>query len=135
MFAPSPPSDDGRVVVDGITRDGRHFDPLTQKEPNFEVQPKGGFHMNQIWGDFHRRIGEQRFEAYLEGVRDMLRNYHQITGKKQDELVSFDVWFVSEHIPPPGMPREAPQRRKLLSWAGDGARTRPVLPPHNRNRR
>jgi hypothetical protein len=134
MFAPSPPSDDGRVVVDGITRDGRHFDPLTQKEPNFEVQPKGGFHMNQIWGDFHRRIGEQRFEGYLEGVRDMLRNYHQITGKKEDELVSFDVWFVNEHIPPPGMPREAPQRRKLLSWTGDGARARPA-PPHNRNNR
>lgn len=129
MFAPSPPSDDGRVVVDGITRDGRHFDPLTQQAPNFEVQPRGGFHMNQIWGDFHRRIGEPRFEAYLEGVRDMLRNYHQITGKKADELVSFDVWFVGEHIPPPGMPREAPQRRKLLSWAGDGVR------PRDRNRR
>ncbi|HTQ05046.1 MAG TPA: HTTM domain-containing protein, partial [Polyangiaceae bacterium] len=62
MFAPSPPSDDGRVVVDGVTRDGRRLDPLTGKEPSFEVQPKEGFRMNQIWGDFHRRIGEQRFE-------------------------------------------------------------------------
>lgn len=134
MFAPSPPSDDGRVVVDGITRDGRHFDPLTGKAPSFDVQPKEGFRMNQIWGDFHRRIGEPRFEAYLDGFRDMLRRHHEITGHKEDELVSFDVWFVSEHIPPPGMPREAPQKRKLLSWAGDGG-ARQHAPPHNRTRR
>jgi Vitamin K-dependent gamma-carboxylase len=128
MFAPSPPSDDGRVVVDGITKDGRHLDPLTGKEPSFEVQPKEGFRMNQIWGDFHRRIGEERFEGYLDGVRDMLRNYHEITGRKQDELVSFDVWFVSEHIPPPGMPRAPAERRHLFAWSADG-NSRPRTPP------
>jgi hypothetical protein len=132
MFAPSPPSDDGRVVVDGITRDGRHFDPLTQKEPSFDVQPKDGFGMNQIWGDFHRRIGEPRFEMYLDGVREMLKNYHRITGKKADELVSFEMWFVSERIPPPGQPHAAPERRHLLSWNSDpNARQ----PPRNRQRR
>jgi hypothetical protein len=132
MFAPSPPSDDGRVVVDGITKDGRHFDPLTQKAPSFDVQPKDGFRMNQIWGDFHRRIGEQRFEGYLDGVREMLKNYHLITGKKEDELVSFEMWFVSEHIPPPGQPREPPERRHLMSWSAE-----PSAPkaPHNRSRR
>jgi hypothetical protein len=133
MFAPSPPSDDGRVVVDGITKDGRHFDPLTQKEPSFEVQPKEGFRMNQIWGDFHRRIGEQRFEGYLDGVREMLKNYHQITGKPQDELVSFEMWFVNEHIPPPGEPRLPPERRHLMSWTADGGSHQ--HPPRNRPRR
>jgi hypothetical protein len=132
MFAPSPPSDDGRVVVDGITKDGRHFDPLTQKEPSFDVQPKDGFRMNQIWGDFHRRIGESRFETYLDGVREMLKNYHQITGKKADELVSFEMWFVSEHVPPPGHPREPPERRHLLSWNAD-PNGHPA--PRNRQRR
>ncbi len=132
MFAPSPPSDDGRVVVDGITRDGRHFDPLTQQAPSFDVQPKDGFRMNQIWGDFHRRIGESRFEPYLDGVREMLKNYHQITGKKADELVSFEMWFVSERIPPPGQPRDAPERRHILSWNADPS-ARPG--PHTRQRR
>jgi hypothetical protein len=126
MFAPSPPNDDGRVVVDGITKDGRHFDPLTQEAPSFEVQPKQGFRMNQIWGDFHRRIGESRFEAYLDGVREMLKNYHQITGKPQDELVSFEMWFVNERIPPPGQPREPPERRHIMSWSADpGSRSSP----------
>jgi Vitamin K-dependent gamma-carboxylase len=116
MFAPGPPMDDGRLVVDGRTRDGRHFDPLTAKSPTFDVQPKAGFRMNQIWGDFHRRISEDRFRAYWGGLRDFLKNHHEITGRPQDELVAFDVWFVSEIIPPPGQPKDPPVRRKLFSY-------------------
>jgi len=133
MFAPSPPADDGRVVVDGITKDGRHLDPLTGLAPSFDVQPKGGFRMNQIWGDFHRRIGESRFEGYLDGVRDMLRNYHQITGRKEDELVSFTAYFVNEHIPPPGGTRRPPERREILSWnPAPAAPTQPQRPTRGR---
>ncbi|HEV8551191.1 MAG TPA: hypothetical protein VGQ57_19220, partial [Polyangiaceae bacterium] len=128
MFAPSPPTDDGRVVVDGITKDGRHLDPLTGAAPSFDVQPKYGYRMNQIWGDFHRRIGEARFEGYLDGVRDMLRNYHQITGRPQDELVSFEVWFVNERIPPPGGVRAPAERRQILSYDPDPTRKRSPRP-------
>jgi hypothetical protein len=115
MFAPSPPNEDGRLVVEGRTADGRRLDPLAGGEPVYEVQPKGGFRMNQIWGDFHRRIGEPRFSVYLPGVRDMLLNYHEITGRPQDRLVAFDLWYVTETIPPPGAPRQPPTRRKLIS--------------------
>jgi hypothetical protein len=129
MFAPSPPSDDGRVVVDGVTKDGRKLDPLTGQEPTFEVQPKDGFRMNQIWGDWHRRIGEQRFEGYLEGVREMIKNYHVVTGEKQNELRSFEVWFVNERIPPPGHKRAAPERRRLFSYGVADTTPRPRRPP------
>jgi len=130
MFAPSPPADDGRMVVDGVTKDGRKLDPLTGQAPSFEVQPKEGFRMNQIWGDFHRRIGEQRFEGYLEGVKEMLKNYHQITGRKQDELRSFEVWFVNERIPLPWEPRAAPDRRRVLTWGTPEA----AAPPGQKRR-
>jgi hypothetical protein len=130
MFAPSPPADDGRVVVDGVTKDGRKLDPLTGQTPTFEVQPKGGFRMNQIWGDWHRRIGEQRFEGYLEGVREMIKNYHLVTGEKQNELRSYEVWFVNERIPPPGQKRGEPERRRLFSFGvADPATPRPKRPP------
>src|SRR5262249_43307870 len=33
MFAPNPITDDGTVVVDGRTIDGRRIDPFTGKEP------------------------------------------------------------------------------------------------------
>ncbi len=115
MFAPSPPMEDGRMVVDGRTADGRKLDPFTGSEPSFEVQPQDGFRMNQLWGDFHRRIGEPRFGAYLQGVRDMLMTYHEITGRPRDRLVAFDLWYVTESIPPPGAPRRPANRRKLLS--------------------
>jgi hypothetical protein len=115
MFAPSPPSDDGRVIVDGRTKGGRKLDPLTGKEPDFDIGPWGGFRMNQIWGDFHRRIPEDRFSTYWGGVKDYLLNHHQITGRPDDELVAFDVWYVTENIPPPGMKAEPPHRRKLFS--------------------
>lgn len=115
MFAPSPPRDDGRVVVDGVTKDGRRLDPLTGAEPSFDVQPEGGFRMNQIWGDFHRRIAEDRFKVYWNGFRDYLRIHHEITGRPEDELVAFEVWFVNEQIPPPGEPRRPSERRRLFS--------------------
>jgi hypothetical protein len=115
MFAPSPPRDDGRVVVDGVTKDGRRLDPLTGAEPSFDVQPEGGFRMNQIWGDFHRRIAEDRFKVYWNGFRDYLRTHHEIAGRPEDELVAFEVWFVNEQIPPPGEPRRPPDRRRLFS--------------------
>lgn len=129
MFAPSPPSDDGRIVVEGVTKDGRRLDPLTGEAPNFEVQPQGGYHMNQIWGDFHRRIAEQRFEAYHEGVREMLRNFHQITGRPADELKSFEVYFVSEQIPRPGGVRAPAQKKRLFGWNA------PVETPKTRGKR
>lgn len=115
MFAPSPPRDDGRIVVDGVTKDGRRLDPLTGAEPTFDVQPEGGFRMNQIWGDFHRRIAEDRFKVYWNGFRDYLRIHHEITGRPEDELVAFEVWFVNEQIPPPGEPRRPSERRRLFS--------------------
>jgi hypothetical protein len=93
------------------------------------VQPKGGYHMNQIWGDFHRRIAEQRFEVYHEGVREMLRNFHQITGRPADELKSFEVYFISEQIPPPGVTRVPAQKKRLFGWNA------PVETPKARGKR
>lgn len=116
MFAPAPPNWDGRLVVDGRTVDGRKLDPLTGRPPSFEVQPKGGFRMDQLWGDFHRRIGDGRFSAYLGGVRDYLLRHYKLTGHPENRLVAFDVWYVSQQILPPGKPRAPVQVRKLMSY-------------------
>ena len=115
MFAPDPPRDDGKVVVEGRTKDGRRFDPLTQGVPDYELNPVNGFEMNQLWGDFHRRIWQQRFRAYWNGFRDYLRNHHEITGHPENALVAFDVYYVSEMVPPPGQARPAPKKELLFS--------------------
>jgi hypothetical protein len=51
----------------------------------------------------------------------MLKHYQVISGKPENELKSFDLWFVNEQIPPPGEKRALPTRRKILSFSADGA--------------
>jgi hypothetical protein len=116
MFAPDPPKDDGKVVVEGLTKDGRRFDPLTQGPPDYELNPEGGFEMNQLWGDFHRRIWQARFRAYHNGFRDYLRRHHEITGHPENELVAFEVYYLSEAVPEPGEQQPAPRKQRLFSW-------------------
>lgn len=116
MFAPGPPMDDGKIVVEGRTKDGRRFDPLSQGTPDYELNPAEGFRMNQLWGDFHRRIWQARFRAYWNGFRDYLRNHHEITGRPEDELVAFEVYYVSEMVPRPGAPRSAPRKERLFTF-------------------
>ncbi|HEX6277746.1 MAG TPA: DCC1-like thiol-disulfide oxidoreductase family protein, partial [Polyangiaceae bacterium] len=36
MFAPEPPYEDGRMIVDGRTKDGRKLDPFTGEAPDFD---------------------------------------------------------------------------------------------------
>jgi len=116
MFAPAPPLDDVAIVVDGRTKDGRHFDPLTGREPSFDVSVRAEHSRNCEWYYFERHLNEERFKVYLGGVRDFLKNHHEITGRPQDQLVSFDVWSVSEAIVLPGAPQPPAVKTKVLSY-------------------
>jgi hypothetical protein len=115
MFAPSPPLSDGRLVIDGKTKDGRALDPLTGSAPVFEVHPAGARRMNLLWGYFHVRIAEPRFQNYWSGVRDFLMNHHKLSDRPEDELKSFDAYYVTQAFAAPGQKRPAPERRKLFS--------------------
>ena len=125
MFAPEPPRSDGRLVIDGRTRDGRHFDPLTAAAPVFEVHPRGTPRTNLTWGYFHVRIVEERFRIYWGGVRDFVMKHHQLTGRPDDELVSFEAYYVTETFPSPGAPRRPPERRRLFSSSALSAESSP----------
>jgi hypothetical protein len=128
MFAPSPPSSDSRLVIDGRTKSGRHLDPLTGHPPRFEVRPAAEPRMNLVWGYFHTRIGEDRFRPYWNGVRDFLLRHHKLTGQPDDELVAFDAYLVTETFPEPGQAKAAAQRRKLFSHGSMGVPGRLARP-------
>jgi hypothetical protein len=115
MFAPSPPTTDSRLVIDGVTIDGRRLDPLTGEPPVFEVAPPSARRMNQIWGEFHRRVGDRRFEPYLEGLKDFIRRHHDVVKSPKDRLMAFEGWYVTETIPPPGERMKPAERRLLFS--------------------
>ncbi len=117
MFAPEPPYDDGHVVVDARTKDGRKLDPFTGKEPDFDPYTSTGWGHEQFWCDYNNRI---RFEWHVpnrQHLREYLRHWHEYYGEPKDELTSFDVWWVSDKSPPPGKQRGEPMPpQKLVSF-------------------
>ncbi|HEY6723154.1 MAG TPA: hypothetical protein VI197_03955, partial [Polyangiaceae bacterium] len=116
MFAPDPPREDGWVVVDGRTANGRKLDPLTGDAPNFSMDLRYGPDFTAQWEAFNMRIHEKRFAVYYPGFQDYLKNHHLLTGKPADALVAFDVWYVGRYINPPGQGFSKPFFRKLTSF-------------------
>jgi hypothetical protein len=116
LFTPSPPTQDGRLVVDATTKGGKDVDPLTGAAADFDVQPPGGFGMSQLTADFHRHLMDPGSKVYLDGLREYVKNYPLRTGNPDDEIVRFDIYAVEEQIPPPGQPHAPPTKRALLSF-------------------
>jgi predicted DCC family thiol-disulfide oxidoreductase YuxK len=118
MFAPEPPYDDGHMVVDGRTEDGRKIDPLTGAEPDFDPETAVGWGQSQLWCDYHLKMFFARYAANRQHLKDYLENWHQRTGHPQDRLLAFDVWWVSDKSPPPGKKHGTPQKPVLLASFG-----------------
>ena len=104
MFSPNPVMEDGTIVVDALTVDGRHVDPFsihvepyTLREPDFDLLHAKSLRTNQIWGDYFNR-------AHGAGtVRDAMKEYllklPQRTGRAEDTLVSGEVFWVTDVNP------------------------------------
>jgi hypothetical protein len=117
MFAPEPPYDDGRVVVDGRTADGRHYDPFSDGTPNFDAEAPDGWGHSQFWCDYHNRIRFSDNANHRQHLRDYLLHQHELTGHPENRLVAFEVWWVSDRSPAPGESHGHPlPPEKLLSY-------------------
>ena len=104
MFSPNPVMEDGTIVVDAVTVDGRHVDPFsihvepyTLRAPDFDLLHAKSLRTNQIWGDYFNR-------AHGAGpVRDAMKDYllklPQRTGRAEDTLVSGEVFWVTDMNP------------------------------------
>lgn len=114
MFAPEPPYEDGRVVIDARSPDGTKFDPFTGKEPDFDPYTATGWGHNQFWCDYHNRIRFPGYQHFRPFLKDYLLRQHLYTGLPQ--VMSFDVWWVQDKSPPFGVVRGEPLiPEKLLS--------------------
>lgn len=117
MFAPEPPYEDGRLVVDARTADGRKVDPLTGAEPDFNPETSVGWGHSQLWCDYHLKMYFARYAANRQQLKEWLQNWHVRTGRPEDRLVAFDVWWVNDKSPPPGALHGQPQKPvELLSF-------------------
>ncbi|MFO0551018.1 MAG: hypothetical protein U0271_21695 [Polyangiaceae bacterium] len=109
MFSPNPVMDDGTIVVDAITVDGRHVDPFWGKPPNFDLQNAKSFGYNQIWSDYFNRIHLPGNRAYRDAAIDYMRRLPERTGNPNDKIVSGEVYWVRDMNPRFG---------KKQSWGG-----------------
>ncbi len=105
MFAPEPPYDDGRLVVDGRTQDGRKLDPFTGETPELDPASPRGWGHDQLWCDYSNHIRWPHNHGRRQFLRTYLLNQHLYSGRPQDQLVAFDVWWIQDKSPKPGQAR------------------------------
>jgi hypothetical protein len=135
MFSPNPVMDDGTIVVDAITVDGRHVDPFsihvepyTLREPNFDLLHAKSLRTNQIWGDYFNRAHNPG--AVRDAMKEYLLKLPQRTGHPEDTLVSGEVFWVTDMNPVWGSINSYKlEKNKLFSFENPAAR--PATSPTN----
>jgi len=126
MFAPHAPTDDGFGVVDATTADGRRIDPFTGKEPDFEAMNRGPLSGTIEAVDYLFAIHWENNEVYRQELARYLDHWHELDGRgPKDQLVTYDVIWVSHDSPRPGSVTPGPLRRETILKS----RRRPVPRP------
>ncbi len=133
MFAPEPPYEDGHMVVDGRTMDGRKLDPFTGREPFFDPYSATGWGDDQLWCDYTNHIRWSNNAPNRQHLRDYLEHVHEYTHRPQDQLAAFDVWWVQNKSPEPGQTRGQPLPPERLISFGlvRDSLAKPWLPPEH----
>jgi hypothetical protein len=123
MFAPEPPRGESMMFVDAKTASGRHVDPYNevasdQHYPNGDVVPT---HMgqSQFFVMYSDRLPNAGYAAYRQAFSEWLIAYPERTHRAQDCLVSYEVYLVTDHSPPPGSAEKSKpaDRQRFMSYA------------------
>ncbi|MBL8956170.1 MAG: HTTM domain-containing protein [Myxococcaceae bacterium] len=113
MFAPDPPRDDGRMVVDATLTDGTHVDLLTGRPPDFEPWLHGPWGFDQHWCEVHTRM--RNWGQHWRNFRDYLMRTPVRDGWSGNTgIADFEVFFVGNNCPPPGSTEPQPLPKKRL---------------------
>ena len=97
MFSPNPVMDDGIVICEAETVDGRTIDPFTGKPPHHDLG--GSVQFNQIWQDYMNRIQLPGNSYYREALQNWLLRYHERTGDPNDRIVAAKVVWAHDLNP------------------------------------
>lgn len=122
MFAAEPSRTDSMIYVDAVTAAGVHVDPYNevasdQPYPAGEVVPT---HMgqSQFFVMYSDRIASGSYAPYRQAFSEWLLAYPERTHRPQDCLLSYDVYFVSDHSPQLGKqaPPKPGERTRFMSY-------------------
>jgi predicted DCC family thiol-disulfide oxidoreductase YuxK len=119
MFSPDAPLRDYMIVVDAVTREGRHVDPMNEVASRtaalpVEDIPKRLGH-DSFWCDYQLRI--PNMPAYQQAMLEWVLRYPERTHRSGDTILSFEVWILEHASPKPG--ETAPsdiRRRRIMEW-------------------
>jgi hypothetical protein len=115
MFAPNAPTEDGRGVIDAVTQSGRHVDPFTGLEPNFDVLDSGPLAYGSIPADYLFQLHFESNRPYRQELTRYLRQWHEQDGRSEaDRIVRFELWWLSQPSPLPGQVPAGPTERELI---------------------
>lgn len=119
MFSPDAPLRDYMVVVDAVTRDGRHVDPLNEVASRVATLPVDDIPKrlghDSFWCDYILRI--PNMPAYHQAFLEWIQRYPERTGNPGDAIVSFQAWNLEHASPPPGETATSDVKRHLfLEW-------------------
>jgi len=119
MFAPEVPREDGVIVVDAVLDDGSHLDPFTGHPPDFERPLGGPCRYDHDWSEYTYYFPWDRHRAYRIGLRDHILEMAAAWPPEHPRLRSFEVFWVSADLPPPGeMAARHLRRESLIAWDG-----------------
>jgi hypothetical protein len=110
MFAPNAPEEDGTMVIDALTKGGRHVDPFTGKPPDFEAIRRGSVPHSIALSDYLLNMRSPRNKRYRHDLRRYLRRY----GSGPDQIVSAKVYWVRYVPPKRGFHEPGPIEKELL---------------------
>ena len=116
MFAPEPPRGDSMIYVDATTAEGKRVDPYNlvasrTRFPAGDVVPVR-MDQDQFFTMYSERIAMPGYAAYRQAFLEWLVAHPRRTGRTQDCLISFDVYYVTDRSPAPGGTRSTPLERK-----------------------
>lgn len=115
MFAPYPARTEGWLVVDGALENGKRWDPWRKGEVSFERPSNlGDEYPNNMWRKVVGRIRTQKYEGYrLYFGKFICRMWNETHPKKGERLQSFDIYFMVDRTPAPGLPASEAVRSKI----------------------
>ena len=117
LFSPEAPLSDETVVVDAVTRDGRHVDPYNEIGSRVSSLPVESVPVrlghDSFWCDYTLRIPDAG--QYHQALIEWILRHHERTGRDQDQIVRFDAYVIWQDSPKPGetQPTNIRKRRFL----------------------
>jgi len=123
LFSPEAPLSDETVVVDAVTRDGRHVDPYNEvgsrvsSLPVTDVPVRLGH--DSFWCDYTLRIPDA--PTYHQALLEWILRYHERTGRAEDTIVRFEAFVIWQDSPKPGETKPTNIRtRRFLRYPESG---------------